>query len=56
MTSEVKIFADVCRNRGALLFAISDKPDEATLPTKEDMAKGYLPLHKIKTLVVGAFG
>ena len=41
------------RERGALLFGLSDKPDEASLPTADLAAQGYLPLHRTETLVVG---
>jgi hypothetical protein len=36
------------RARGALLFGLSDKPDEAALP-----ADGSMPLHRIRTHIVG---
>jgi hypothetical protein len=32
---------------------MSDKPDEATLPTAELAAQGYLPLHRMPTTAVG---
>ena len=41
------------RDRGALLFGLSDKPDEASFPTPDLEAEGYLPLHKTRALVVG---
>jgi hypothetical protein len=41
------------RARGALLLALSDKPDEASLPTEELAAQGRLPLHRTPTHVVG---
>jgi hypothetical protein len=53
ITAEVKAFVDDCRAQGALLFAISDKPDEASLPTAEEAARGSLPLHRTKAVVVG---
>ncbi len=39
--------------RGCLPMALSDKPDEAALPTKAMAKQGYLPLHRQKTHVVG---
>jgi len=41
------------RERGALLLALSDKPDEASLPTEELAAQGHQPLHRTPTHVVG---
>lgn len=46
ITEEVRQFGLSCKNRGALLFGLSDKPDEASLPTEELTAQGYLPLHR----------
>lgn len=53
LTREVFDFARWLRARGCLLMAVSDKPDEASLPTPELVAQGYLPLHRTKTHVVG---
>ncbi len=53
LTREVFDFAAWLRSRGCLLMAVSDKPDEASLPTPELVAQGYLPLHRTKTHVVG---
>ena len=46
ITEEVRQFGLFCKARGALLFGLSDKPDEASLPTEELAAQGYLPLHR----------
>ena len=46
ITEEVRQFGLDCKARGALLFGLSDKPDEASLPTEELAAQGYLPLHR----------
>src|SRR5665648_31848 len=46
ITEEVRQFGLYCKDRGALLFGLSDKPDEASLPTEELAAQGYLPLHR----------
>jgi hypothetical protein len=32
--------------RGVLLFGISDKPDEASVPTIDQAAEGYRPIHR----------
>lgn len=53
LTREVLDFGRWLRGRGCLLMAVSDKPDEASLPTPELVAEGYLPLHRTKTHVVG---
>ena len=52
ITREVQEFAVRCRKAGATLFGLSDKPDEASIPSsQEDDLK---PLHQIPTHVVGA--
>jgi hypothetical protein len=53
LTREVVDFAAWLRDRGCLLMAVSDKPDEASLPTPELVARGYLPLHRTPTHVIG---
>jgi hypothetical protein len=50
LTAEVWQVAEEWRKRGALLFGLSDKPDEAALPHKKAVA---VPLHCKKTHVVG---
>lgn len=53
ITKEVE---DMCRflsERGVVLFTISDKPDEASVPSPEQAARGYQPLHRVLTRVVG---
>ena len=35
------------------MLALSDKPDEATVPSHVLAAQGYLPLHRTPTHVVG---
>lgn len=48
--------ADTCRflkERGVLLFGLTDKPDESSIPRPELSQKGYLPLHRITMKVVG---
>jgi hypothetical protein len=39
--------------RACLVMALSDKPDEATLPSPEAATQGHLPLHRTATHVVG---
>lgn len=53
ITQEVRAMALAWRERGALLFGLSDKPDEAALPTPELAAQGFLPLHRARTHAVG---
>ncbi len=53
ITDEVRRVADTLRARGALLFAVSDKPDEASLPQPAGAAEGWEALHRLRTLVIG---
>jgi hypothetical protein len=53
ITQEVRERASDWLFRGALLFGLSDKPDEASIPSNELASQGYLPIHKIETSVVG---
>lgn len=53
ITQEVRQMALEWRKRGALLLGLSDKPDEAALPTPELLAQGYLPLHRTPTHALG---
>jgi len=53
ITQEVRERAKEWRFKGALLFGLSDKPDEASVPSKELASQGYLPIHKVETSVVG---
>lgn len=39
--------------RGATLFALSDKPDEACYPSSGDAEHGNLPIHDTRTHIVG---
>ncbi len=54
ITQEVRERASDWLFRGALLFGLSDKPDEASVPSAELASQGYLPIHKIETSIVGA--
>ena len=53
ITQEVRQAALTWKEQGALLFGISDKPDEASLPTEELASQGYQPIHRIETDIVG---
>ena len=53
ITQEVRAQAMAWQERGALLFALSDKPDEASIPTPELAAQGYQPIHRTPTHAVG---
>ncbi len=53
ITQEVREIALWLKRRGCLLLTMSDKPDEATLPTWEQVNRGYLPLHRTPTTAVG---
>ncbi len=53
ITQEVRRLALAWRERGALLFALSDKPDEASIPTPELAEQGCLPLHRAETHAIG---
>ena len=53
ITQEVREAALWLKARGCLLLTMSDKPDEATLPTPELAAQGYLPIHRLPTAAVG---
>ncbi|OQB02183.1 MAG: hypothetical protein BWY25_00709 [Chloroflexi bacterium ADurb.Bin222] len=54
LTHEVRELMLGWRDRGALLFALSDKPDEASLPPGDLRAAGCAPIHQTLTHVVGA--
>ena len=52
LTGEVLDVARRWQAQGALIFALSDKPDEASLPSPELAQQGYRPLHWTTTHVV----
>lgn len=54
ITQEVREAALGWREEGALLFGLSDKPDEASVPTVELIFQGYLPIHSVETHAVGS--
>jgi hypothetical protein len=53
ITQEVRQMAQDWAKRGALLFGLSDKPDEASIPSQEQAARGCLPIHRLETHAVG---
>ena len=53
ITQEVRDIAMEMRRRGALIFGVSDKPDEAAFPL--DANTGLKPLHRAESLAVGEF-
>jgi hypothetical protein len=53
ITQEVREVALRWWAQGALLFGLSDKPDEASLPSAELAAQGFCPIHQTETHVVG---
>jgi hypothetical protein len=53
ITQEVRSLALDWKERGALLFGLSDKPDEASIPTAELSAQGYRAIHRTATHAVG---
>ncbi len=54
ITQEVRVLALEWAARGALIFGLSDKPDEASVPSPELAAQGYKPIHRVMTHAVGA--
>ncbi|GAB4503170.1 MAG: hypothetical protein Fur0043_01620 [Anaerolineales bacterium] len=53
ITREVRDLALDWQAQGALVFGLSDKPDEASLPGPELAAQGFVPLHRKRTHSVG---
>ena len=53
ITREVVDLACFLRERGVLLFGLSDKPDEASIPRAELAGEGYAPIHRTRMKVVG---
>jgi len=52
ITEEVRGLAAVLKGRGCLIFGVSDKPDEASVPSPEQARDGKKPLHRLETLAV----
>ena len=53
ITQEVRAVALDWRAQGVLLFGLSDKPGEASLPDDALAAQGYRPIHQMATHAVG---
>ncbi len=53
LTAEVYRTAQRWKERGLLLFGLSDKPDEASLPTEEQAKNGWHPIHRAETHLIG---
>jgi hypothetical protein len=53
ITQEVRHAALGWKEAGALLFGLSDKPDEASIPSAELASQGYQAIHQVETDVVG---
>jgi hypothetical protein len=54
LAGEVADLAEqLVRQHNVLTFGLSDKPDEASVPTAEAAANGALPLHRVVMKVVG---
>ena len=53
ITQEVRALALDWRSRGALCFGLSDKPDEASIPTPELAEQGYQAIQRTRTHAVG---
>jgi hypothetical protein len=53
VTQEVRAAALNWCSQGALLLGLSDKPDEAAIPTPELANLGYLPIHRAITHALG---
>jgi len=51
ITREVMEYALHCRHTGALVFGLSDKPDEASIPNER--IDNYMSLHATETHIVG---
>jgi hypothetical protein len=54
LTQEVREAAVALRERGVLLFGVSDKPDEASLPNEQQAGEGMVALHHLDTAAVGS--
>jgi len=53
MTEEVARAIEVAREAGVLVFGLSDKPDEASMPNDDQARTGLLPLHRLMAVRVG---
>lgn len=53
MTAEVASAAGHLAEKGVLVFGISDKPDEASVPTPDAATRGYQAIHRTPMKVYG---
>ncbi len=53
ITAEILHLANRWQEQGALIFGLSDKPDEAVLPPEAMKEEGYQPVHQTMTHVIG---
>lgn len=53
LTGEVAELTEQLAARGVLTFGLSDKPDEASVPSPPAAEQGALPLHRVTMKVVG---
>ena len=53
VTEEVRDMALVWKERGAILFGLSDKPDEASIPSPDLARQGYVPIHQVEAWSIG---
>ncbi|MBN1317233.1 MAG: hypothetical protein JXA42_17245 [Anaerolineales bacterium] len=54
ITREIQQVVMEWKAQGALLFGLSDKPDEASIPTADLAESGYLPIHRVMSHIVGS--
>jgi len=53
ITQEVREAALRWKGKGALLFGLSDKPDEASIPGEKSASQEYQPIHRVEAYAVG---
>jgi len=53
ITEEVRATANYLKQQGVLIFGLSDKPDEASVPDVAAREAGRQPLHRCPTLAAG---
>ena len=54
ITNEVRQHVLTWKENGALVFGLSDKPDEASIPSPQQISQGYQPIHRTETHVIGS--
>jgi hypothetical protein len=53
ITHEVRQLALKWKEQGALLFGLSDKPDEASIPNPDLLKEGFKPIHQVEMHIIG---